>query len=528
MAMPNPSVMRHQFSRIPRADIPRSQFTRSHGHKTTFDSGYLIPIYWDEIYPADGANLRMTGFGRLATPLHPFMDNLFVDTFFFFVPSRLVWDNFQKFHGEQTDPGDSTDYLVPQIVSPAGGYAEQSIYDYLGIPTKVENLSHSALPLRCLNLIYNEWFRDQNLQDSLSVPKDDGPDDPALYSLFRRGKRHDYFTQCLPWPQKGPSVPLPIGDLAPIQGIGVDTGSSTNPNLQVDETARGTVTYTDSYRSSTTGNEFRIEADATNGDPQIYADLSAAIGGTVNEVRQAFQIAKIYERDARAGTRYTEVIRGHFGVLSPDQRLQRPEYLGGGSTPMRIQATIQTSESTASSPQGNLAAIGEVAFSGHGYTKSFVEHGYVIGLMMVRADLNYQQGLAREWSRQTRFDFMYPALVHIGEQAVLQKEIYASGVKAEDDTVFGYNPRYEELRHKPSQITGKFRSNAAQSLDTWHLAQDFANAPVLSSEFIEEDPPVERVVAVQDEPEIIMDMYFALNMARPIPMYGVPGLIDHF
>lgn len=529
-----PSVMKHDFSKVPAINIERSKFDRSHGYKTTFDAGYLVPIFVDEALPGDTFNLRMSCFARLATPIKPVMDNMYLDTFFFFVPNRLIWDNWEKFNGAQDDPGDSTDFEIPQMTIPAGGPEVHSLSDYFGLPTDIANgYSVSALWHRAYNLIWNTWFRDQNLQDSVVVDKDDAAGTLTDYVLLRRGKRHDYFTSCLPWPQKGPDVSLPIGDYAPVTGIGKTTQVYGQTNPAVYETdGSGTVNYaTAAWVDNSTGSDrlFYVEQDPDNaGYPNIKADLSAAVSATVNELREAQQLQVLFERDARGGTRYTEIVKTHFGVTSPDARLQRPEYLGGGSSRINIHPVAQTTHEaspTANNAQGNLAGFGTASFNGHGFNKAFVEHGVIIGLANVRADLTYQEGVNRMFNRLTRYDFYWPALSHLGEQEVLNKEIYCDG-SANDDDVFGYQERFAEYRYKPSQITGAFRSSYGTSLDYWHLSQEFGSLPALGPTFIEENPPVDRVIAVPSEPHILFDAFYRYICARPMPVYAVPTVGD--
>lgn len=517
------------FNRVTANRIQRSTFDRSCGYKTTFDAGKLIPFFIDEALPGDTFNVKTNIFGRLATPIKPIMDNIAIDVQFFSVPIRLVWENFEKFMGEQTNPGDSTDFLMPSMDVPGGGYDEQSVFDYAGLPTKVGNLGHVRADFfRAMNLIWNEWYRDENLQDSLTVKIDDTNDGIGLYPLLDRGKRKDYFTSALPFAQKGDEVVLPIGTTAPVTGIGKLGQTYSGTDQTVYETGQtGTTLYdTQQVINVAAGSQstWYVEEDPNNlGYPNIRADLSQASAQTINALREAIAIQQLLERDARGGTRYTEIIYSHFGVQSLDQRLQRPEYLGGGSCYVNVSPIAQTNES-GTTPQGNLAAMGTFSSNNKGFTKSFTEHEIVIGFMSARADLNYQQGLGRMWTRQTRYDHYFPEFAHLGEQAVLNKEIFASGGATQDNDVFGYQERYAEYRYKNSQVTALFRSNATASLDVWHLSQDFASLPQLNDDFIKEDPPIDRVIAVPSEPQFIVDTFIDFKCTRPMPVYSVPGL----
>ena len=522
------SVMEHSFSEVPRVDIPRSRFDRSHGLKTTFDADYLVPILVDDVLPGDTFNVNVSMFARLATPIHPIMDNIYVETFFFFVPYRLVWDNWEKFHGAQDDPADSIDFTIPRCSS--GTVAVGDLGDYFGLPIGLNcatTTDISALPFRAYNLIWDEWFRDQNLQDSILVATDNGPDLGSETGIAdvpaKRGKRHDYFTSCLPWPQKGDAVELPLGTLAPVV-----TNAAAGTSVFVGD--YGTSNY---LKLSHAADPVEVEyATGGAGSTNLEVDLSTATAATINDLRLAFQTQRLLERDARSGTRYNEMILAHFGVTVPDYRVQRPEFLGGGSSPINITPVAQTTYQgtpTVEDAKGNLAGFCTVS-GNHGFTKSFTEHGLLIGLVNARADITYSQGVERYWQKSTRYDWYYPTLAFIGEQSVLNQEIYHNSAGTNNTDVFGYQERYAEYRYKPSRLTGLMKVDAPSSLSSWHLSEDFSSLPTLGSTFIESNTgtPLDRAIAVTTEPHFIADFHFSMKCARPMPLFGVPGNLDHF
>lgn len=547
-----------QFVELPKVSIPRSVLKRDFDHKTTFKTGKLIPIFIDEVLPGDTFNVTASLLARLSTPIVPFMDNLYLRTFFFFVPNRLVWDHWEALNGDQrSGPTANTDYLVPEAT--LNNLQIGTIGDYLGLPVNVNaDCKMTELPLRCISLIWNEWFRDQNLQDAYNIDKTTGRefvgdaaisgtnvDNPLTYASEPPpvAKFHDYFTSALPWPQKGPGVEISLGGSVPLvstatsvpplvigpSGVG-EMGSISTYVYGTSNRVDGPLMYTNTGRNNNVSSQTDPHVLYLN--PKAVAgsvDLSQATPISINDLRQAYQLQRLMERDARGGTRYIEILRSHFGVVSPDARLQRPEYLGGGRSRININPVQQTSGTadSATTPQGNLAAYGVGMDVRHAFTKSFVEHGWIIGFCCVQSDLTYQQGLPRMWSRKGRWDFYWPALAHLGEQAILNKEIYFQGTAA-DDQVFGYQERYAEYRYHQSMITGQLRSTSSTPLDVWHLAEKFDQLPVLNGEFIQDHTPIDRVVAVTDEPPIICDCFFKMKCVRPMPIYATPGLVDHF
>lgn len=563
----NRNVESHFALNPTRIDMSRSTFDRSSSVKTSFNAGDIVPFFLEEVLPGDTFNVKSSKVVRMQTLLTPMMDNVYLDTYYFFVPNRLVWEHWKQFNGENTESAwiPETTYEVPQITSPADtGWTVGTIADYFGVPTGVPGLSVSALPFRAYALVINEWFRDQNLQDPLAVPVDDatvaGVNTGVFLTDCAKGgkpyiaaKYHDYFTSALPSPQKGPDVSItvaqgsqwpvvPLADNVPnfnadnvLRWVGAD-GSSLGTSGQLASPSAD-------YRSLAVGyadgrSIARPNAGAVGSPiaPAVPANLYAVSDGqaavaTINQLRMAFQIQKLYERDARGGTRYIEILKSHFGVTSPDARLQRPEYLGGNRVPININQVVQQSGTGAgaSTPQGTVVGMSQTTDSHSDFIKSFTEHGFILGVMVARYDHTYQQGLDRMWSRKSRFDYYWPVFANIGEQAIKNKEIYADG-SAKDDEVFGYQEAWADYRYKPNRVTGEMRSQYAQSLDVWHLADDYDKLPSLSDEWIREDKSnIDRVLAVQSSVsnQFFADIFIQNRATRPMPLYSVPGLIDH-
>ena len=551
----NRNVESH-FSQLPKADIQRSRFDRSSSVKTTFNVGDIIPFYVDEVLPGDTFDIKTSKVVRMQSLVTPVMDNIYLDTYFFFVPNRLCWEHWQQFNGENTESAwiPATEYQVPQLTAPSGGWSIGTIADYMGIPTGVSGLSVNALPFRAYALIMDQWFRDENLSDPLNISLGDVTQtgsngsnyisDVALGGMpFKAAKYHDYFTSCLPAPQKGPDVLLPLGDKVPITttndfeypqtaSVGMVLGDQTygTPGITRTASMNFNVGSSSPFNVQFTGGISNGTSGAGMLPLNLIADLSQATAATINQLRLAFQIQKLYEKDARGGTRYIEILKSHFGVTSPDARLQRPEYLGGNRIPININQVLQTSQTSDQSPQGNPVGQSLTTDTHRDFVKSFVEHGFVIGVMVARYDHTYQQGLERFWSRKDRFDYYWPVFAHIGEQAVKNREIYAQGTSA-DDEVFGYQEAWADYRYKPNRVSGEMRSSAPQSLDVWHLADDYDSQPYLSDAWIREDKAtVDRVLAVSSNlsAQLFCDIYVSNRTTRPMPVYSIPGLIDHF
>lgn len=565
------TVATDRFAMVPDASVPRSRFVQEYVHKTTFDAGAMIPIYVEEILPGDSLSCRMDAFCRIATPLVPFMDNLYLESFFFFVPCRLVWSNFERFMGEQLTPADVTEFLIPQVVPLTADTAIESTYDYMGITLNNnagQQISVNALPFRAINLIWNDWFRDQDLENPLTVLTDDGPDPVATYAvsgLPPRAKRRDYFTSARPWPEKpagqmglfpgvlsqttrqfgatgsgqqpggGFSNVLPgtgalnqpyYGVGVPVVGLGVATTNAPTAGAQTVNMPGGRqVVFADHYDSNLETIFFKGRNVENSPDVRVL----------INDLRLGMAVQTMLEKNARGGTRYAEIVRSHFRVTSPDARLQRPEFLGGGRSFVNVSPVAQTSATGltgGTTRLGELSAVGTAVVSGHSFSGSFTEHGYIIGLISIRADQTYQNGVHRMWFRRTPYDFYWPGLAHLGEQAIFRKEIFAAGTAADLD-VFGYQERWAEYRSKYSRISGGFRSNQAGApLDMWHLAQNYAVGapPVLNQAFIVETPPISRVmqVAALNGQQFLLDALFKQTFVRAMPMFSIPGVGDRF
>lgn len=550
------------FSLSPHVDISRSRFDRSASLKTSFNAGDVVPFFLEEVLPGDTFSVDTSKVVRMQTLLTPMMDNVYLDTYYFFVPNRLVWDHWKEFCGENTESAwiPKTEYTMPQITSPADqGWSVGTLADYFGIPTGVAGLSVSALPFRAYALIMNEWFRDQNLQDPLVVPTDDstvaGVNTGTFVTDVAKGgkpfiaaKYHDYFTSALPAPQKGPDVNIPVAQAGsyPVVSLADNVPSSVFPAAPIKlNTLQGQPVSVSGYDNpvfqvATSGGDpgnfsYWNDGASTSRVPFSFANLWAVSDGnaasaTINQLRLAFQIQKFYELQARGGSRYTEVVRSFFGVTSPDARLQRPEYLGGNRVPINVNQIVQQSGTESSgTPQGTVVGQSLTTDTHSDFTKSFTEHGLIIGVMVARYDHTYQQGLNRLWSRKDKFDFYWPVFANIGEQAIKNKEIFAQGTD-KDNEVFGYQEAWAEYRYKPNMVTGEMRSAYAQSLDVWHLADDYSTLPSLSDSWIREDKAnIDRVLAVTSavSNQFFADIYVKNYCTRPMPMYSVPGLIDH-
>jgi len=551
------------FNQVPRLDITRSRFKRRQDVKLTMNAGQLIPFYVDEVLPGDTFSIDQAAIIRMTTPIFPVMDNCYMDVYYFNVPCRILWDNFKRFMGENdTGPWAQTqEYTIPQVK--ITGTAEKpapyegSILDYMGIPTKIskgENTSFTinALPMRAYAMIWQEWFRDQNVDnpainsttDATVNYKDDeskgmdaaNPDlEYILQNAYTGGrplpvnKFHDYFTSALPSPQKaGEPVTIPMAGKAPVNGYEYNSNTKVPGILNLVTHNGQNSTIENTEYGPLQINAYQVENGTHYYNAMdLYTDMSQVQATTINQLRQAFQVQKYYEELARGGSRYREMIYSLFHTKISDKTVQIPEYLGGTRITINMSQVIQTSGTTAESPQGNTAAVSVTPYNGSMFTKSFEEHGFVIGVCCIRHDHTYQQGLERMWSRKTNLDFYYPVFANLGEQAILKKELYLTGTST-DEQAFGYQEAWAEYRMKPNRISGKFRSNATGTLDSWHYGDNYKDTPSLSQAWMKEgDSEIQRTLAVDNEPQFIMDTIIDNTSVRPMPMYSIPGLVDH-
>lgn len=556
------------FNQIPEMRVSRSRFKRKQNIKFTCNAGQLIPFYVDEVLPGDTFSVDTSAICRMSTPIFPVMDNCYMDYYYFFVPNRIVWEHWKQFCGENDTNAwtQETEYGIPQLVINSIGDTgklpkESSILDYMGIPTKIidttdttgngnRTLTINALPIRGYVKIWNEWFRDQNIDnpavnkndDSLTRYTDTATTKEQILQQAIQGGRplwvnkfHDFFTSALPSPQKGSAQIVPITGVAKVKQY-TNAALTQQPIPSVNTTQLSFTTELNPILIGGVDDAISLHGN-TGIENGVYrfvgADMATTgVGATINDLRNAFAVQQFLEADARGGTRYRELIRNHFGVAIDDTTVQIPEYLGGQRHMINVSQVVQTSETTATSPQGNAAAISVTPFSDNSFTKSFQEHGFVIGVCCIRNDNTYQQGIEKMWSRHSKFDYYWPEFAHLGEQAILNKEIFAQGkaqdtIKYEnkDEEAFGYQEAWAEYRMKPNRVSGKFRSNAEGTLDSWHYADNYATLPTLSQDWLATDESViYRTLAVQDQPQFIVDCMVDNTTVRRMPIYSVPGL----
>lgn len=548
-----------KFSQIPKMNVSRSKFIRKQDVKFTMDAGKLIPFYVDEVLPGDTFSVDTAGICRMATPIYPVMDNCYLDVYYFYTPMRILWDHAKEFFGENNTNAwvQKTEYKIPKLRlkrnqgDGAEIPGENTIADYFGIPTKIikqedtkTSIEINALPFRAYVKIWNEWFRDQNIDNPAILETGDkeidyGSDSKTKDTILEKAKNggaplwvnkfHDYFTSALPSPQKGEPTLIPMSGDANVYLYNTVQDKVYNGNIWLESTNQYAPRLNQEHSSMGPDKLVQVIGSTTkNGSDQTQAifkaDLSTVTGATINNLRQAFAVQQFMEADARGGTRYREIVSNHFGVYIDDKTVQIPEYLGGQRYMINVSQVVQTSATDTTSPQGNAAAISVTPFTENSFTKSFQEHGYVIGVCCIRNDNTYQQGLEKMWNRSEKYDFYWPEFAHLGEQAVLNKEIFVQGT-ADDEKAFGYQEAYAEYRYKPNRVAGLFRSNAKQSLDSWHYADYYTKLPTLSQDWLASDKAnINRTLAVQSQPQFIVDMLITNESVRPMPIYGTPGL----